>query len=656
MVLAYTLTDSTRGLRLVLVNIVPTVRCSLEGQLPHLELFLHSSMQSSSHQEFTYAFVQLFTGFIPYALVSEMNHNAKLKVSVPAVKLSRVIQNKDKNPKKPAAKAVTATRQCQTKKTPALKKNMGTGIKKSSSEPAIRKNKPLSNQKSSTPLASPTKSNHDLGNSNKQDKDLDALSDISKHSAPSSVCSSVSSGLIELLHHYNSKLDNMNVPEKDCIPLDETLKNDNTFSFVIPTDQPNCDGRIGILSGLLEKLKSTANSILSSGDSRNVKRLEKLIETMSKEFDGLKGELPVLWTQKREFESDVEAIVAPLKTENASLQRKIRILNQKLAEKDKQNQTDINLELETVQCMNNTLVSQVKKLTALLQERDDEKKKLEDTVSSVKAQNRKMTEDLLNKNKEFSKSQEIFSSEAGTIKTEVANALQKVDLLKEQLRHAETQNELMVVSVQEKDEEIVRLNDLNKGLQSSISRLLEDLQKARPHRERSSNRKVSSAILKNIEHVLNTPQQKSHDSFWDEVDYRPNHLTRSYPPPSCVGKENSPHGVAEFVGDPVQNLYKAHVNDDYENVLESSRLSSVQTCESSTMETISSGMRNQVGSLIHGYPNSSKIRNWDQNSVCSSFVSFTTRDENDFANGLAILDADIQRLQESLHDMSPKPS
>ncbi|XP_077971084.1 coiled-coil domain-containing protein 14-like [Styela clava] len=518
---------------------------------------------------------------------------------------------------------------------------------------------------SSTPLNTPLKVEK-LKNRKTCDTDLQSLSDISKSSSRSSVCSSVSSGLIELLCNYNSAnqtgQEKHDPPVRDVGPSDqdETLKNETKYSFVIPIDQPNCDGRLTLLSELLGKLKVTAKSVVSSGDSKNLKRLEKVIETMDKEFFALQSDLSII--QSQNFDSQIESATASLKEENATLQRKLRILNQTLAEKEqKYNDKDINLELETVQCMNQTLMEQIKKLSSLMQQLQDENKRQENVISDLRKEKKKLDEDLLHKDIEFSKSREIFSTEAGTIKTEVTNALQKVDALKRQLSDAETEGELMKVSLQQKDDEITRLNDLNKGLQSSVSRLLEDLRKASQAQKKSSNvpsSDVSNAFLNNLKNVLNTPQH-TRTNYQGDASFLPQSvlnqhsfpMTKTFPPHS--NKENFGPSFPVFMSG-------SHTTEEflppnnYDHVLESSRLSSMPTTSAATSpSSTKSPYFENIGisddSLVS---RSSKPTLWEQNSVSSSFISFTTRDENDFANGLAILDADIQRIQDSLHDMS----
>lgn len=244
------------------------------------------------------------------------------------------------------------------------------------------------------------------------------------------------------------------------------------------------------------------------------------------------------------------------------------------------------------------------------------------------------------------------------------NALQKVNALKTQLREAETGGELMKVSIQEKDDEISRLNDLNKGLQSSVSRLLEDLHRAstRPQSKTRSapSNDVSSAFLKNLQNVLNTPQNTKNvqgdASFLQKsMSYHQQSypLTKSFPP-RHYNKENfiSPH--QDYIkGSCATDEFLQSNNFE---VLESSRLSSMPTTSAGTSPKSSNFQHFRTPDMISDslLSKSSKPTLWEQNSVASSFISFTTRDENDFANGLAILDADIQRLQESLLDTSSK--
>ena len=443
---------------------------------------------------------------------------------------------------------------------------------------------------------------------------------IKKDKLPTSVTSSQCS-LIELLQQYNtSAIQPPNVNEES-----ETL--DKT---IIP--EPSCMKKLDktVISPQLQTFKEVLSKLLRTVDTNvdfksNSNVLNQAFEDVQVAFQSLnpnfsKNEID-LNADKSTNTSLSESRMQELQVENVSLQRQLRLAKKEMetrATKSTASNGDISLELMTIQCQNKALEQKVSELTIALEQALYLQHSIIDANATLKIENQKLKQDLLLKHDELAKSGDLFSLETREIKKDVGDALQKVEQLKVTLNETNEMNQDLIQQAQVKDKEINRLTELNKGLQSSVSRLLEDLKKASSPVDQSIN--IKSEVLKKVDQFLSSPPRKP-------VVAAPSKLN-STPDRFCPGMR----------GDAASTVTQQNFSYDFPDSKESVLNSEYETVASASAKSI-------LGSAV-----SPSLPTTD--SVSCSMWSVTSRDERDFNAGLASLDADIQKLQTCLNQLN----
>ncbi|XP_076809974.1 uncharacterized protein LOC143452771 [Clavelina lepadiformis] len=435
---------------------------------------------------------------------------------------------------------------------------------------------------SSTPIFTPVKKeklpscNHNKSN-------------IPPVSISSSQCS-----LIELLQQYNITNSNRPPTEKSIDLLEDTLT---------PEDE-EVNPKLHTFQEVLAKLQRTVQPT-SKADDISAKQAFTDVKVA---FESLFG--PSSSNEKdkerntpfdKSTNSNQNSRLAMLENENISLQRQLRLVRRELQNKEnKTNCEGFNLEMAALQCQNATLEKKVTEISEALENTLSMQQTLNLANEKLSMENSKLLDELTMKDDELRKSGHLFSTETQLIKQDVSEALEKVGSLRENLDRATSENDNLLQEIRNKDDEIFRLSELNKGLQSSVSRLLQDLNKVpKP----TSDVNLTSLVLKKFDSVLSSPP---------------------------IHKPN-----------PQRNLYTA--------ITESPGLATVHLAPEIIPETkFPSEVISGSDLTVAGSSCSPSM----PTSVSSSMFSVTSRDERDFSAGLACLDADIRKLQDSLKGLN----
>ena len=467
------------------------------------------------------------------------------------------------------------------------------------------------------------KRNGNLHTTTKYDSNLPSstpnFTPIKKDKLPSSITSSQCS-LIELLQQYNLT-SNPKQSHKDNSDLDQTLVSECAAST---PNKSFIDPQMQTFKEVLEKLLRVVNS--SKGNDNDT--MQSAFNDVQVAFKSLPIQEKTLMQNSCTSASEKSTKLSgnksleELQIENLSLHRKLRLAKKEVELHETKSQSqpaDISLEVMTIQCQNKALEQKVLQLTSSLEQALCVQQSIMETNSKLTHDNERLQHELLQKRDELTKSGDLFSVETKEIKKDVGEALQKVECLKLSVEETNKENEELLKEIEVKNKEISRLTDLNRGLQGSVSRLLEDLKNASKPNE---NTNIKSAVLKKLDHILSSPSNPDCKSgFVKKTAYdssskspavlisapRTPPVTQNYFPPfnSCRSSPNSPPTVLK--------------ND----------------------VTSSCSIKSIVGSTI-----TPSLPTTD--SVSSSMWSVTSHDERDFNAGLASLDADIRRLQSSL--------
>ena len=435
---------------------------------------------------------------------------------------------------------------------------------------------------------------------------------IKKDKLPSSISSSQCS-LIELLQQYNTFSSEQKA--YDSVVLEKTLTPQPAQLSPVKEDvNPQLQTFKEVLRNLLHSVDSDA-SVENGKIEHAFEDVQAAYRLLHKSTSSNSLKQSTLAAEPNT--SNVITMSNPLTNEellreNSSLQQQLQSVKKELSgHKSLSSTSDFSLELMTLQCQNKALEQKVSELTIALEQALCLQHSIVDSNSQLKLEKERLQSELSLKHDELAKSGDLFSSETREIKKDVYDALQKVENLKLSLEETNKSNQGLMQKVQSKDNEIIRLNELNKGLQRSVSRLLEDLKKASKPAGNEIN--ITSEVLKKVDQFLSSPTRK------EVTAGLPNNM--KFKSPAVTYPDLANH---ERYFTPIKEQPKT--DTDVNTVADTVDLLSAKSVVGST--------------ITPSLPATS--------SVSSSMWSITSHDERDFNAGLASLDADIQKLQDSL--------
>ncbi|XP_045041705.1 coiled-coil domain-containing protein 14 isoform X2 [Desmodus rotundus] len=176
---------------------------------------------------------------------------------------------------------------------------------------------------------------------------------------------------------------------------------------------------------------------------------------------------------------EIALAMQPLRSENAQLRRQLRILNQQLREQGKTKKAsgsqECNLELFSLQSLNKSLQNQLQeslKSQELLQSKNEELLKV---IENQKDENKKFADIFKEKDQTILENKQQFDIETTRIKIELEEALVNVKSCQFKLEATEKENQILGITLRQRDAEVTRLRDLTRTLQSSMAKLLSDL-------------------------------------------------------------------------------------------------------------------------------------------------------------------------------------
>ncbi|XP_053260117.1 coiled-coil domain-containing protein 14 isoform X2 [Podarcis raffonei] len=210
-------------------------------------------------------------------------------------------------------------------------------------------------------------------------------------------------------------------------------------------------------------------------------------------------------------QAEIALAVQPLRSENAQLRRRLRILNQQLKNQEraeKECNLDSNYEF-SLQSLNITLQSQLNeymKSNELLRNKNEEIIKM---LQSQKEENRRLTRIIHKRDQELHEKQQQYDIFSTRLKI-ADDMLNSTKSLQYKLEVAEKENQILGITLRQKDAEVNRLHELTRALQGSMSKLLSDLtvDTAKPKQERS----LSKALLEIHEKQLQADAYPLSDS------------------------------------------------------------------------------------------------------------------------------------------------
>nr|XP_018880001.2 coiled-coil domain-containing protein 14 isoform X7 [Gorilla gorilla gorilla] len=225
--------------------------------------------------------------------------------------------------------------------------------------------------------------------------------------------------------------------------------------------------KVRIIKYLLGELKALVAEQEDSEIQRLITEMEACISV-----------LPTV-SGNTDIQVEIALAMQPLRSENAQLRRQLRILNQQLREQQKTQKpsgaVDCNLELFSLQSLNMSLQNQLEeslKSQELLQSKNEELLKV---IENQKDENKKFSSIFKDKDQTILENKQQYDIEITRIKIELEEALVNVKSSQFKLETAEKENQILGITLRQRDAEVTRLRELTRTLQTSMAKLLSDL-------------------------------------------------------------------------------------------------------------------------------------------------------------------------------------
>ncbi|KAG8543802.1 hypothetical protein GDO81_023660 [Engystomops pustulosus] len=220
---------------------------------------------------------------------------------------------------------------------------------------------------------------------------------------------------------------------------------------------------------LLEEIKSL---VLDQGDME-AKRLVTELERSVSLLPAVVGSTNV--------HAEIALALQPLRSENAQLRRRLRILNQQLRVRERGSRSDEqNAEVTALQSMNETLQQQLSEAQRELETLRNRNQELMHSVEVQEEESRKAAHIIQEKEQEIRHMQQHQDVTATDRRKEVDEAVGKMKSVQFKLEASEKENQILEITLRQRDAEITRLRELTRTLQAGMAKLLCDLGKDVP--------------------------------------------------------------------------------------------------------------------------------------------------------------------------------
>ncbi|XP_030657625.1 coiled-coil domain-containing protein 14 isoform X6 [Nomascus leucogenys] len=223
---------------------------------------------------------------------------------------------------------------------------------------------------------------------------------------------------------------------------------------------------------------SESQEVRTDGNSQFASQGDSEIQRLVTEMEACISVLPTV-SGNTDIQVEIALAMQPLRSENAQLRRQLRILNQQLREQQKTHKpsgaVDCNLELFSLQSLNMSLQNQLEeslKSQELLQSKNEELLKV---IENQKDENKKFTSIFKDKDQTILENKQQYDIEITRIKIELEEALVNVRSSQFKLETAEKENQILGITLRQRDAEVTRLRELTRTLQTSMAKLLSDL-------------------------------------------------------------------------------------------------------------------------------------------------------------------------------------
>ncbi|XP_033728187.1 LOW QUALITY PROTEIN: uncharacterized protein LOC117317486 [Pecten maximus] len=210
------------------------------------------------------------------------------------------------------------------------------------------------------------------------------------------------------------------------------------------------------------------------------------------------------------LQAEVDLSLQPLRNENAQLRRKLRLANQNMREYEHEKEkatTGVDFDVLHLQASNSGLQRQVKeemedkvKLAAEVANQHNE-------IQRMKVEKNKLLAALSEKETDELKVKQECLMDAQKFRKEVEAMNRQIEAIQLQQEASDQENHILQVSLQQRDTEISRLQEMVQDMKSSVSELIQELDQAGDNSILSNN---SYRFQKLLQVLGGEPQTSSH--------------------------------------------------------------------------------------------------------------------------------------------------
>ncbi|XP_066544131.1 coiled-coil domain-containing protein 14 isoform X2 [Amia ocellicauda] len=178
-------------------------------------------------------------------------------------------------------------------------------------------------------------------------------------------------------------------------------------------------------------------------------------------------------------QAEIALSLQPLRSENAQLRRRLRIVNQQLRERERAEKesrpVDCNFEVISLQAMIMTLQSQLKESHRSAEALQRKNEELLQSFAEQQRENLQLRKAMEDKERELQQNRQRSEADTARVKMDVEEALSEMKSCQFKLEASEKENHILAVSLQQRDAEVGRLRELSRSLQGSMANLVSEL-------------------------------------------------------------------------------------------------------------------------------------------------------------------------------------
>uniref|UniRef100_A0A8C5QRN6 Coiled-coil domain-containing protein 14 n=1 Tax=Leptobrachium leishanense TaxID=445787 RepID=A0A8C5QRN6_9ANUR len=244
-----------------------------------------------------------------------------------------------------------------------------------------------------------------------------------------------------------------------------------------------------MLLGIVERAGFWESQSALRTDDREVMRLISELERSVSLLPAVMG--------NTHFQAELALTLQPLRSENAQLRRRLRILNQQLRDRERQDQgerVDASISFQT---LNEALQKQLDESRKDIQSLQSKTQELLRVMEAQQEENQKLARTVHDKDQELRLILWQQESTETRTKTDLGESLVKMKI---NLDSCEKENKVLEVTLRQREGEVSRLRELTRTLQASMAKLLCDL--GREHGKSSTGPNLTRALLDSYEKQL----------------------------------------------------------------------------------------------------------------------------------------------------------